>query len=100
MNKIIPPIQLGQQGAAVANLQEALLFIVEKRRLTPNNLSLAEWQQAVSGEMAALAFGERTKRLFAAILTDLNTLSPICTCDRNGTGAGRKSYEAFYLIRL
>jgi hypothetical protein len=52
MNKIIFPIQPSQQGPAVANLQEALLFIVVKRQLTANNLSLAQWKQAVAAEMA------------------------------------------------
>jgi hypothetical protein len=39
----------------VSNLQEALLFIVEKRQLTPNKCSLAQWKQAVSGDMAGYA---------------------------------------------
>src|SRR5215471_9197964 len=46
MEKIVPPIQIQDHGSAVANFQEALLFIIEKRQLTPNNLSLAEWKQA------------------------------------------------------
>jgi peptidoglycan hydrolase-like protein with peptidoglycan-binding domain len=72
MNKIIPPIQPGQQGPAVLNLQEAMLFIIEKRQLTPNNLSLAEWKQTVSGEMASQSFSERTKRLLAAVIAEVH----------------------------
>jgi hypothetical protein len=45
MKKISPPIRPQDHGPAVANLQEALLFIVEKRQLTSNNLSLAQWKQ-------------------------------------------------------
>lgn len=72
MNKIIPPIRLQDQGPAVANLQEALLFIVEKHQLTPSNLTLAQWQQAVQSERVAQSFGEGTRRLFVGLLTDLH----------------------------
>lgn len=71
MERIIPPIGPGSPAPAVANLQEAMLFIVDKRQLTPNNLSLAQWKQTLSGEMAAQAFGERTKRLLVGLLAAL-----------------------------
>lgn len=57
MQRITPPIQFGQQGAPVANLQEALLFIVEKRQLTPQGLSLDQRRQSLSDEMNAQSFG-------------------------------------------
>jgi peptidoglycan hydrolase-like protein with peptidoglycan-binding domain len=72
MNKIIPPIRLQDQGPAVANFQEALLFIVEKRQLTPGNLTLAQWRQNTASEMAAQSFGPNTRRLFAGVLTALS----------------------------
>ena len=66
MNKIVAPIRPQDQGSAVANLQEALLFIIEKRQLTPNNLSLAQWKEAISDEVDRQIFGRRTKELFDA----------------------------------
>ena len=71
MDKIIPPIRFHDQGPTVANLQEALLFITEKRHLTPGNNSLAQWQQTLQSESAAQTFGTSTRRLFLALLTDL-----------------------------
>ena len=68
MNKIVAPIRPQDQGSAVANLQEALLFIIEKRQLTPNNLSLAQWKEAISDEMDRQIFGRRTKELFDSLL--------------------------------
>jgi peptidoglycan hydrolase-like protein with peptidoglycan-binding domain len=72
MNRIIPPIRFQDQGPAVANLQEALLFIVEKRQLTPGNLTLAQWQQNTASERAVQSFGPSTRRLFAGVLTALS----------------------------
>ena len=68
MNKIVAPIRPQDQGSAVANLQEALLFIIEKRQLTPNNLSLAQWKEAISDEVDRQIFGRRTKELFDSLL--------------------------------
>ena len=72
MNQIIPPIRSQDQGPAVANLQEALLFIIEKRQLTPGNLTLAQWQQNTAPETAVQSFGPNTRRLFAGVLTALS----------------------------
>lgn len=72
MERIIPPIRPQDQGPSVANLQQALLFIVEKRQLTPSNLTLAQWQQALQPERMAQSFGQVTRRLFVALLNDLN----------------------------
>ena len=72
METIVPPIRPQDQGPAVGNLHEALLFIIEKRQLTPSNVSLAQWKEVVAGEMATQSFGERTKRLFAAVIADLH----------------------------
>src|SRR5258707_1721995 len=72
MNKIIPPIRSPERSAAVANLQEALLFIVEERHLSPAALSLDRWQQELSTEMATQSFGTATSRLLLGLLTSLN----------------------------
>jgi ABC toxin N-terminal region/Neuraminidase-like domain len=72
MERIIPPIRPQDQGPAVANFQEALLFIVGKRHLSPQGLSLTQWRQTISSEMAAQSFGEGTKRLFAGVLQALH----------------------------
>jgi hypothetical protein len=50
----------------------ALLFIVEKRQLSPLGGSLPEWQHSLSAEIAAQSFGKLTRRLFAGVLTDLD----------------------------
>src|ERR1700754_2400179 len=71
MNKILPPIRFHDQGPTVANLQEALIFITEKRHLTPGNISLAQWQQTLQPERATQTFDTSTRRLFLALLTDL-----------------------------
>src|SRR6266542_5087907 len=72
MERIVPPIRPQDHGPAVSNFQQAMLFIVEKRQLTPQGLSLAQWQQTISSEMAARSFGDRTRRLFVGLLADLH----------------------------
>jgi hypothetical protein len=86
MEKIVPPIRPQDHGPTVANLQEALLFSIEKRDLKPNNVSLAQWTQVVAAEMAAQFSANEAKHLFAAILYQSTPLSPVCTCDRKRTG--------------
>ena len=71
MERITPPIRPQDQGPAVVNFQQAMLFIIEKRQLSPQGLSLAQWQQTISSEMAAQSFGEVTKRLFVGVLQGL-----------------------------
>src|SRR5438128_676508 len=72
MKRIISPIRPQDQGPVVANLQEALLFIVEKRQLSPLGASLTQWREGLSAEIAAQSFGERTRHLFAGVLTNLD----------------------------
>ncbi len=72
MDRILSSIKPSQQGPAIANLQESLLFIVERRQLTPNNLSLTQWQQDLTDEMATQSFGERTEHLFSSVIADLH----------------------------
>jgi hypothetical protein len=53
MERIIPLIEPGQHGPAVANLQEALLFVVGKPRLSPRKAfgdSPRKQQNAGSGQ--------------------------------------------------
>ncbi len=71
MNKIIPPIQQGQQGPSVANFQSAMLFIVDKRQLSPGGMSLTQWRRRLTRDMAAQTFGGPTRQLFDALLSDL-----------------------------
>lgn len=72
MERIIHPIRPQDQGPAVLNLQEALLFIVEKRQLTPSKLTQAQWQEALQPERTAQSFGQVTRRLFVGLLADLS----------------------------
>jgi hypothetical protein len=72
MNEIIPPIRPHDHSPAVTNLEEALLFIVEKRHLGPAGLSLARWQQDLSTETATQSFGTGTSRLLASLRTELH----------------------------
>jgi hypothetical protein len=39
MERIIPPIRPQEHGTAVANFQEEMLFIVQKRQLSPGGPS-------------------------------------------------------------
>lgn len=68
MKSIVSPIKPQDQGAAVANLQAALIFIVEKRGLAPEKRTCGEWQKALANEIAKQAFGKRTKRLLGGVL--------------------------------
>jgi hypothetical protein len=72
MQPIIPPIRPGQQVSAVANFQEAMLFIVKRRGLTPAGLSLDRWQQDLSTGTATQSFGTGTSRLLTGLRTDLH----------------------------
>jgi hypothetical protein len=72
MDKIVAPIKAQDKGSAVANLQQAMLFIVEKRQLTPANRTLASWKDSVSGEIANQFFGQRTLQLLLALLPALH----------------------------
>jgi hypothetical protein len=74
MNRIIPPIQPRDQSPAVANLQEAMVFIVEKRALNPAGLSLARWRQELSTEVTEQSFGAGTSRLLAGLRADLHLI--------------------------
>jgi hypothetical protein len=70
MDRIIPPIHPQDHTAAVANLQKAMLFIVEKRQLSPAGLSVDRWRQDLSPELGA--FGTGTTRLLAGLRSDLH----------------------------
>ncbi|MES2936801.1 MAG: neuraminidase-like domain-containing protein [Pseudomonadota bacterium] len=59
MNKIIPPLKPGAQGAAVANLQEALLQCLERGAV------LAREDEAARRELAALLKRERQEQKYA-----------------------------------
>jgi len=76
MNKILPPIRLQNQGPAVANFQEAVLFIVDKRQSSAQGLSLAQRRQTLTAEIAAQSFGELTGCPLVGLLTDLPLPSP------------------------
>jgi len=75
MDKIIAPIKPQDKGPAVANLQQAMLFIVEKRELSPANHSLAEWQQALAADLDQQSFGQQTLQLLLALLPALHVPS-------------------------
>src|SRR3954467_9972287 len=68
MITIIPPIQPQDQGPAVDNLQQTLLFIVQERQLTPQGLSLAQWRRNLTRETGTKTFGPQTAALLADIL--------------------------------
>src|SRR5260370_23197065 len=72
MDKIVAPIRPQDKGPAVVNLQQAMLFIVEKRQLTPANRSLASWKDSLSGELANQLFGQGTLQLLLALLPALH----------------------------
>src|SRR5438552_203206 len=76
MNPIIPPIRFGDQGPAVANLQQALFLIVQRRQLSPGGLPLPRWQQALSTEVAGQTFGNNTQRLLLLLLSALQIPPP------------------------
>jgi hypothetical protein len=70
MNKIIPPIHPQDHTPAVADLQKAMLFIVENRQLSPAGLSVDRWRQDLSPELGV--FGTATTRLLAGLRSDLH----------------------------
>ena len=72
MDKIVAPIRTQDKGPAVANLQQAMLFIIEKRQLTPANRTLASWKDSLSGEIANQLFGQGTLQLLLALLPALH----------------------------
>ena len=72
MDKIEAPIRPQDKGPAVVNLQQAMLFIVEKRQLTPANRTLASWKDSLSGEIANQLFGQGTLQLLLALLPALH----------------------------
>jgi hypothetical protein len=74
MEKILAPIKAGDKGLAVANLQQAMLFIVEKRQLAPSNRPLGFWKEALTNEISNQLFGERTGQLLSALLPLLHIL--------------------------
>jgi len=72
MDKIVAPIQAQDKGPAVANLQQAMLFIVEKKQFSPADHSLDQWKQVMSDESAQQLFGQRTLQLLLALLPELH----------------------------
>src|SRR6266566_8398296 len=72
MDKIVAPIRTQDKGPAVANLQQAMLFIIEKRQLTPANRTLASWKDSLSGEIANQLFGQGTLQLLLGLLPALH----------------------------
>ena len=71
MERIIPPIRTRDQGSAVANLHDALLFLAEKRHVGPDGLHLREWRDILSRDLACQSFGPDTIRLFRRVLDEL-----------------------------
>jgi hypothetical protein len=67
MDRIVAPIKAQDRGSAVANLQQAMLLIVEKRQLSPANRTLAEWRQALATDSAQQLFGQQTLQLLLAL---------------------------------
>jgi hypothetical protein len=72
MDKIVAPINVQDRGPAVANLQQAMLFIVEKKQFSPANHSFDQWKQVMSDELAQQVFGQRTLQLLLAVLPALH----------------------------
>ena len=72
MDKIAAPIKAQDKGPAVANLQQGMLFIVGKRQLSPANLTLVEWRQALAPDLAQQLFGQPTLKLLLALLPALH----------------------------
>ena len=72
MDKIVAPINPQDKGSAVANLQQAMLFIVEKKQFNPADQSLDQWKQVMSDELAQQLFGQRTLQLLLALLPALH----------------------------
>ena len=72
MDKIVAPINAWDKGPAVANLQQAMLFIVEKKQFSPADQSLDQWKQVMSDELAQQLFGQRTLQLLLALLPALH----------------------------
>jgi len=72
MDKIVAPINAQDKGPAVANLQQAMLFIVEKKQFSPADQSLDQWKQVMSDELAQQLFGQRTLQLLLALLPALH----------------------------
>jgi len=62
MDKIVAPIRPADKGPAVANFQQAMLFIVEKRELSLASHTLAKWRQALAPELAQQSCGQRTPK--------------------------------------
>ena len=97
MERIISPMRPQNDGFAVANLQAALLFIIDRAQLTPSNLSLAQWQRAAANEMAAQSLGERTKRFLQLSLPSLTRYRRFLDATGNGTGAGTKKIMRLFI---
>lgn len=72
MDKIVAPINAQDKGQPVANLQQAMLFIVEKKQFSPADQSLDQWKQVMSDELAQQLFGQRTLQLLLALLPALH----------------------------
>src|SRR5262245_60941892 len=72
MKRIVAPIRFGERGEAVANLQEALLFIVRTKPLRPDERDADQWQVALTDEMREQTFRERTLRLLNGVQNPLN----------------------------
>ena len=72
MDKIVAPIKAQDKGPAVANLQQAMLFTVEEKQLSPADHSLDQWKQVMANELGQQLFGQRTLQLMLALLPALN----------------------------
>jgi hypothetical protein len=72
MHKIVAPIKAQDKGPAVVNLQHAMLFIVQKKQLSPADHSLDRWKQVISGELAQQLFAEHTLRPLLASIQPLH----------------------------
>ncbi len=73
MKPIVFPLQLGMQGSEVANLQEALFFIMYKLNLKPGNLGPDRWEQSatLSEERRNKIFRTETLRFLQGVLEAL-----------------------------
>src|SRR4051812_36526514 len=67
MNRIAATTRVGDAGDAVANLHEALLFIVRTKPLRPSGLDADQWKAELATEIAARQFGTRTTKLLNGI---------------------------------
>ena len=73
MQRIIPPIRPNDSGPAVANLQEALLFIATKRQFIPDGIAPPDWKRKLEDnqELGGQLFGNATLQLLLGVLREL-----------------------------